>query len=243
MTLAPSDILSHLIVALFQKFAAKVDTQLSKPPAIYPTAAYGIISGSPYTPVRLEVGNTDILVRDVKDEEVYKIYTWFWQSAKAGQGYSLSEMGDFTYFTDKLLHNSVVVIFEDGASGEIVYAMIMRNAGRFQRHNQRISNTGFLVINPDYKKGPNQRAFLIAWNDSLFALSKQLGYRYILTSTTIDNHRVLRSLQYQQDMVSIVGTIPDGVYIEGRGFTDLVIHTFKQQQYSDGANEHHSSNI
>ncbi len=220
-----------------------MDTEPSKPPVTYPTAAYPIISGSPYTPVRLAVGDTEILVRDVKDEEVYKIYTWFWQSAKAGQGYSLSEMGDFTYFTDKLLHNSVVVVFEEANTGEIVYAFIMRNAGKFQRHHQRITNTGFLVINPDCNKGLNQRAFLDAMYDSMLAISKQLGYRYVVSSTTIDNHRVLQSFEDQHDRVTILGTIPDGVYMEGRGYTDLVLLTFKQQQYSDLSYKHLSSNI
>ena len=82
------------------------------------------------------MGNTEVLVRDVKDDEVHTIYTWFWQSAKAGQGFSLTEIGDFTYFAKNLLRNSMVVVFEDAYSGEIVFTGVMRNSGRYQRHSQ-----------------------------------------------------------------------------------------------------------
>ncbi len=218
-----------------------MDAQPSKPSVIYPAASYGIISGSPYTPVVRGMGNTEVLVRDVKDDEVHTIYTWFWQSAKAGQGFSLTEIGDFTYFAKNLLRNSVMVVFEDTNSGEVVFAGIMRNSGRYQRHNQKIDNNGLVVINPHWKKGLNHRAFVNAVFDTSFALSKQLGFHHILSSTDAQNQRMLRNLGGQHDRLNVVGTIPDAVYIEGRGFTDIVVFTLQHQ--INGAHGQQRSNI
>ncbi len=233
----------QIVAALFQTFAANVDAQPSKPPVIYSKASYGIISGSPYTPVRRYMGNTGVIVRDVKDDELFKIYTWFWQSAKAGQGFSLTEIGDFTYFAETLLHNSVAVVFEDAKSGKVVFTVIMRNAGKFRRHNQIVTNTGFVVINPEWKKGLNQHAFLNVMFDTSLAISKQLGFDYIVSSTNIHNHRMLRNLEGQHDRFSILGTIPDAVYMEGRGFTDIVVLTFQEQRHKDGPRGHLNCNM
>ena len=97
------------------------------------------------------------------------------------------------------------------------------------------------MINPHWKKVRNQSAFVNAVFDTSFALSKQLGFQYILSTTDAQNQRMLRNLGGQHDRLNVVGTIPDAVYLESRGFTDIVVFTLQHQV--NGSDGQQRSNI
>ena len=186
-----------------------------------------IIPSEPYTPRRVVIDDTETIVRDLRADEAHMAYTMFRQRAESGQGYNLSDFGTFSEFTKNLLHNQVAYVLEDAMSGHIIYIYIIQDAARFKRHRQRIANTGFAMLNPATAGSKSHLAAKEILFETVVKIAVQHGYRYHLTSTTLSNHNVLKVLPNLQ--ATILGTIPDGIFLEGHGFTDLVIYRIEYQ--------------
>ncbi len=186
-----------------------------------------IIPSEPYTPRRVMIGDIDIIVRDMRGDEAYMAYMLFRQRAESGQGYGLRDIGTFSEFTKNLLHNQVAYVLEDSMTGDIIHINIIQDAVKFKRHRQRVANTSFTVLNPATAGSKSHLAAKEIIFDTLMKIAVQHGYRYHLTSTTLSNHNVLRVLPNLP--ATILGTIPDGIFLEGHGFTDLAIYRVEYQ--------------
>ncbi len=95
-----------------------------------------IMPSEPYTPRRVVIDDVEIIMRDLRDDEASMAYTWFRQRAESGQGYSLNELGSFSEFRKRFLHNQTVVVLEDSRSRDVIYAALLQDAAKFKRYTR-----------------------------------------------------------------------------------------------------------
>ena len=195
----------------------------SLPPEGSDIGNYGISSGYPFLPVRYSTDLTDVLLRDLKPQEISKVYSMFSWAAQAGYGYSVSEVGDFDEFT-KILRDKVTIVMADPATDAIIYVMIVVTDDKFLRHSGRAMHArGWGVVNPENKPGTRDPDLFKVLYQTTAWLGHHLGFRYSLATTTQNNH-VVRCLNDNTIKGTIVGMLPDGIYLQSRGWTDMVIY-------------------
>ncbi len=191
-----------------------------------------IVSSEPYTPRRVVIDDLEIIVRDLRDDEASMAYTWYRQRAESGQGYSLGEIGNFSDFRKRLLYHQTAVVLEDSVSHDIIYVALIRAEAKLKRHSrQRIANTASLVLNPATVGNNSHSVAQTILFETLTNFAIQQGYRYALTWTPLSNHNVLRMIT--KIPTTILGTIPDGIFLQGHGFTDIVIYRHEYQSHKN----------
>ena len=187
-------------------------------------AEYGMLSGAPYLPVRRSSGLTDVLLRDVRPQEVPQVYSMFSSAARAGHGYSVSEIGDYEEFTRNILRDNITFVMADPATDAVIYAMVLVTDGKFVRHSKRVSMRGRAAVNPDYRPSvPDPDLFKVIFQ-TLSWIGYHMGFQYLLATGTLHHGQLYRALSNETVHGNIVGTLPDGIYMQGSGWTDMVIY-------------------
>ncbi len=187
-----------------------------------------IVSGEPYTPRRVVVDDVEITVRDLRDDEAAMAYTWFRQRAESGQGFSLSELGNFSEFRKNILHNQTAFVLEDSLSHQVIYITIIQDATNYKRHGKRDANLVKTLLNPAIARSKTHLAAYKIYFGTMTNISLQQGYRYNLATMTLNNYSSLRNVT-RSPMSTILGTIPDGIFLEGHGISDIVIYRIEYQ--------------
>lgn len=181
-----------------------------------------LLSSSPLTPVRRTFDDTDVVIRDMREDEAEFVYTLFAQAARRGMGYNLGEIGDFQYFRESHLRGKLVIVAECSDRKEILCVNILQST-RFQRHQRREGLTMFATTNPNVHSCTRLTVMLAMQYVLKLAdrIGVRHGYSFILSSTSLMNSRALTGLNTRYQVI-VVGTLPDGIYLQGQGWDDLV---------------------
>ncbi len=181
-------------------------------------------SGVPYLPVQRSTGITNVLLRDMRQEEAIQTYWMLLRAARAGFGYSVSEICDFEEFKKNKLKDKIAFVMADPVTDAIIYAMLIVRDNKFVRHSKEFYLRGWAVVNPDYKlRAPDPGVFKVLYQATAW-LGFHMGFRYFLASSTLNHRLVLRFLNKGTIQGTIVGIIPDGIYLEGNRWTDIFIY-------------------